>query len=180
MAPVGHKLYFAKAERRVEGQIEAACLVANEVLPDGKYSGHWSLLVLTDDELRMFALGATGSRQPNTSGLDPELMRVPLGIIDRLEYRFSLNPLVNAFRLTFTDGQRVTLRLGRGANHSGRVIERLGDLVQATLRREPDVGEVFFDQRRPPIPAWRKVAAFAVLVLFLVLPEVIGRIISGG
>jgi hypothetical protein len=112
--------------------------------------------------------------------LDTELMRVPLGAIDRLDHQPSINPLVEAFRLTFTDGQRVTLRVGRGASQGGRVIERLADLIQATPRRERAESPVVLDQRPPQIPAWRKVLAFGGLVLFLVLAEALARIISGG
>lgn len=180
MTPVGSKQHFAKAEERAEGPIQAACLVANDVLPNGASSGHWSLLVLTTEELRVFTLRAAGWRHPNTSLLDTELMRVPLGAIDRLDHQPSINPLVKAFRLTFTDGQRVTLRVGRGASHGGRVTGRLADLIQATPRRERAESPVVLDQRPPPIPAWRKLAAFGGLVLFLVLTEALARIISGG
>jgi hypothetical protein len=180
MTPVGHKLYFRKAARRVEGSIEGACLVANDVLPNGASSGHWSLLVLTTDELRVFTLRAAGWRHPNTSLLDTELMHVPLGAIDRLDHQPSINPLAKAFRLTLTDGKRVTLRAGRGASHGGRVIERLTELVDATPRTEHAESPVVLDQRPPPIPAWRKLAAFGGLVLFLMLSEAIARMISGG
>lgn len=180
MTPVGYKQYFAKAEERVEGPIGGACLVANDVLPDGASSGHWSLLVLTIDELRVFTLRAAGWRHPNTSLLDTEIMRVPLGAIDRLDHQPSINPLVKAFRLTLTDGKCVTLRVGRGMGHGARVIARLTDLIDATPRSEHAESLVVLDQRPPPIPAWRKLAAFGGLVLFLMLPEVIARIISGG
>lgn len=180
MTPVGIKQHFAKAEERVGGPIQGVCLVANDVLPNGASSGHWSLLVLTTNELRVFTLRAAGWRHPNTSLLDTELMRVPLRAIDRLEHQPSINPLVTAFRLTLTDGQRMTLRAGRGMSHSARVIARLTALIDATPRSGHAESPAILDQRPPPIPAWRKLAAFGGLVLFLMLPEAIARIINGG
>jgi hypothetical protein len=113
-----------EAEDRADGAIEAACLVMSPDLErrgpwDG---GPWLLLVLTTDELLFFALSPAGWRHPNTAFIDTELMRVPLSQVARFSPLFSINPLVKAFGLAFTDGKRMTLRVGRGSwNRHGDV-----------------------------------------------------------
>jgi len=129
VTPVGSKKYFALAEERIEGPIQAACLVEAGgwvVLNAGR---RFSLLVLTTDELRLFSLRWAGWRDPFRDALDAELMRVPLGAVERLDNRPSIMPMVKAFRLTFTDGNRLALRAVRGVNHGADVIERLTDLI---------------------------------------------------
>jgi hypothetical protein len=115
-----------EAEERVACPIRAACLVMSPDLERrGPWSGGpWSVLVLTTDELCAFSMRPAGWRRPNTSLLDTELMRVPLSAVDRLDRRPSINPMVKVFRLTFTDGRRMTVQVGRGSwNRYGDVIE---------------------------------------------------------
>lgn len=132
VTPVGHKRYFAKAQARVGGPIQAACLVMGpRVWRRGPYSGGpWSVLVLTTDQLRVFSLRPAGWRHPNTSLIDAELMSVPLSAIERVDRRPSVKPWENGFRLTFNDGKRMALGAMRGVGcHSADVIERLADLI---------------------------------------------------
>jgi hypothetical protein len=91
------------AEGWAEGAIQAACLVISPDLGYRWSDGHWLVLVLTTDELCVLSMR-----------FDTELMRVPLGEVDRFDRRFSFNPLVKGFSLAFTDGQRMTLWVARG------------------------------------------------------------------
>ena len=85
--PVGHKQYFAQAEERVEGPIQAACLVYGVPAPRA------TLLVLTTDVLRVFTLGhGTGWRGRFRDVIDTELMHVPFGAIEHLDRRRSIYP----------------------------------------------------------------------------------------
>jgi hypothetical protein len=115
-----------EAEQRLACPVEAACLVMSPNLERrGPWSGGpWSMLVLTSDRLLAFATRPAGWRHPNTSYLDDELMCVALDTIGRVERRFSINPLVTVLGLTLTDGQRMTLTLGRGSwNRHGDMVE---------------------------------------------------------
>src|SRR5664280_2493014 len=108
---------MGEAEGRIEGPIQAACIVMSRDFDErgGPWSGgHWSVLLLTTDELCVFSMRAAGWRRPNTSVIDTELMRVPLNEVARFAPRFSIHPLAKAFNLAFTDGRRMTLWVGRG------------------------------------------------------------------
>jgi len=109
-----------EVEDRVEGVIQAACLV---ISPDLGYrwSGrHWLVLVLTTDELSIFPPPRPTGWKSSVRG--EELMRTPLSEVDRFDRRASFNPLTKGFSLAFTDGQRMTLWVARGSwNQRGDV-----------------------------------------------------------
>jgi len=97
------------AEGWVEGAIQAACMVMSPELPG--LLTKWSILVLTTRELSIFQTRPAGW---NSSILDEHLLCVPLSKVARLDSWLSINPLVKAFSLFFTDGQRMTLWVARG------------------------------------------------------------------
>lgn len=118
----------AEAEERVEGPIQAACIVMSPDLERrGPWEGGpWSVLVLTTDELCVFSTRPAEWRRPNTSLLDTELMRVALSEVARFAPRFSIRPYVKACSLAFSDGRRMTLWVGRGSwNQHGDISRSL-------------------------------------------------------
>ncbi len=126
------KTLVDQAEQRVGTPIQAACLVMSRDLHvRHPWTGgpSWSVLVLTADELCVFSTRNAGWRHPNTALLDTEPMCVPLSEVDRFDREPSANPLVKVLRLTFTDGQQMIMRVGRGSWNQHRDISELSRLL---------------------------------------------------
>jgi hypothetical protein len=182
--PVGSKRYIAEAEERVDGPIQAACALhftTRERLGVTQ-SNHLPLviLVLTTDELRLFTerYGA-GWRGRFRGVLDTEVLRLPLGAVERWERRRSI--LKATLRLTLSDGNRVTLRVvgGRSPEHGVDVLDRLTELIAAAPRGEPAEAPVIVDRREPPLTRWQLMTVMASMLLVLFLYFLIQRLTGG-
>lgn len=135
------------------------------------------LLVLTADELRLFAMGhGTGWHGRCRDVLDTELICVPLNAVERVEHRRSINPMFKGCRLIFTDGDQMTLQALGGVNNGAEVIERLTDLLAGGARRGPAEGPMVARHLMPSL--WRSVAGVVGLCLFVFLSLLITRIIT--
>jgi hypothetical protein len=154
--PVGHERYFALSAERVGVPIRAVGLgFAGATRGAGGWMG---VVVVTEDELRLFTATrrkgeppeehaeepAPRRRGPNET-LDPEVLRVSLGAIARVDKRHSA--LAKSLRLTFTNGERLSLRLVKGAAHGADVARLLGEMVAAAPRHELPEGAVVVDPR---------------------------------
>lgn len=164
-APVGHARYFALAAARVGVPIRGVSLgFAGATRGAGGWHG---LVVVTGDELRLFALSRNTSKPPEalaeapgndatppprrrespSETLDPEVVRVSLGAVARVDTKHFANPMAKSIRLTFTSGERLSLRLVRGVSHGADVARLLAELVAAAPRCELSEGTVVADPR---------------------------------
>jgi hypothetical protein len=183
-SPVGNERYITQAEERVEGPIQAACALrftTRERLAVTQ-SNHFPLLVLvlTTDELHLFTERYGARWRGRFRGvLDTEVLRMPLGAVERMERGRSI--LSATLRLTLTDGNQVTLRVstGRSPEHGVDVLERVTDLIAAAARRGPAEDLVVVDLREPPLTRWRMVTVFVGLCLLLFLLEMVARAVVG-
>jgi hypothetical protein len=151
--PLGNQRYIAQAEERVEAPIYAACALhytTRERLATESNHFPFRVLVLTAEELRLYtARYGAGWRGRFRAVLDTEVLRLPIGAVERWERRRSI--LKATLHLTLTDGNRVTLRVvgGRSPEHGVDVFDRLTELIAVAPNGEP-AEDPFIDRRKPP------------------------------
>jgi hypothetical protein len=181
VTPLGNKRYIAQAEERVEGPIHAAC--ALHVTTRERFavtqSNHFSfpILVLTTDELHLFTLRHDAGWRGRFRGvLDNEVLRIPLGAVERWKLRCSiLSATLHLFRGSASNhSQPHPISIGEG--HGVDVLGRLTDLIAAAARREPAEDPVIVDRWEPPLTRWRLVGVMVVMFLILFLYFLIERI----